>query len=79
MGCSAIPVFKNQQSYAIDKGLETYKPGEIPTWNPHAQLGNNGTDYNHAFAMLLLDGRKATATYHEIRVGDTTPTMLFVE
>jgi predicted phosphodiesterase len=79
VGCSAIPVFKSQQSYVTDKGLETSVPGQFPAWNPDAQLGNNGTDYNHAFAMLVLDGRKATATYYEIPVGSTAPTPLFVE
>jgi hypothetical protein len=79
VGCSAIPVFKNQQSYTTDKTLTTYKAGQFPAWNPNVQLGNNGVDYNHAFAMLVLDGNKATATYHEIPFGGGAPTCVFVD
>jgi hypothetical protein len=79
VGCSAIPVFRNQQSYTTDTGLETYAPGDFPTWNQHARLGNNGTDYHHAFALLELNGKKASATYWEIPMGDATPQLLLVE
>jgi hypothetical protein len=79
VGCSAIPVFKNQQSYTTDASLETYTPGQFPTWNQNAQLGNNGTDYNHAFALLELNGEKATATYWEIPPGGAAPELLVVE
>jgi len=79
VGCSAIPVFRNQQSYTTDASLETYAPGDFPTWNLHAQLGNNGTDYNHAFALLELNGKKASATYWEIPMGGATPQLLLVE
>jgi hypothetical protein len=79
VGCSAIPVFKNQQSYSTDTSLETFTPGQYSAWNHHAQLGNNGTDYNHAFAILELSGSNATATYYEIALGGTAPRLLFVE
>ncbi len=66
VGASAIPVFVNQQSYLTDTSLITQQPGVFPAWNPHAQLGNNGTDYNHAFAVLELSGQNAAVNYYEV-------------
>ena len=48
----AVPVFTNQQQYAAATGLQTYQNASLPTWNPSAILGDNGTDYNNAFAII---------------------------
>jgi predicted phosphodiesterase len=69
LGASAIPVFIQQQSYTVDRSLKCYQNGPAATWNVHAQLGNNGTDYNHCFGILELSGPKATATYYEVPIG----------
>ena len=66
VGASAIPVFVKQQSYVTDASLITQQPGVFPAWNPHAQLGDNGTDYNHAFAVLELSSQNASVNYYEV-------------
>lgn len=68
VGCSAIPVFRTQQSYQAATGLQSYG-GKLPTWQQNVQLGNNGTDYNHAFAILTLHGPTADIEYYEVPVG----------
>jgi len=55
IGCSAIPS-QNQQSLCDRHHLECVYKRTFPAGIPHAQLGNNGTDYNHAFAILELSG-----------------------
>ena len=46
------------------------KPGYIPvpTMDLNYMLGNNGTNYNHGFAMLSLSGASATVTYYQVPV-----------
>ncbi|MGA2249157.1 metallophosphoesterase family protein [Terracidiphilus sp.] len=66
VGASAVPVFTNQQSYASAAGLQTYQGAQMPVWNPGAVLGNNGTDYNNAFAMITLNGQTATVDYYQV-------------
>ena len=66
IGCSAVPVFKNQQAYALDSEPETLEAGKYPSWVAAAQLGNNGTDYNHAFAVLDLDGKQSRVDYYQV-------------
>lgn len=66
IGASAVPVFKNQQQYAADTGMQTYQDAPLPTWNPSAVLGNNGTDYNNAFAIMTLKGPSATVNYYQV-------------
>ena len=68
VGCSAVPVFKNQQSYTLDRTLVTLQPGQYPQWILSAQLGNNGTDYNHAFAILTLKDQNASVDYFEVPI-----------
>lgn len=65
VGCSAVPVFTDQQSYAPGAGLTTYNGLPLPTWNNTAITGNNGTDYNHGFAIMSLNGAAATVDYYQ--------------
>jgi len=71
LGCSAVPVFVNQQSYELKTDLATLDPGNFPSWRVDAQLGNNGTDYSHAFALLRLSEKDPKAEYYEVPVGGT--------
>lgn len=66
VGASAIPVFTNQQSYTTATGLATFQNLPMPGWNPSAILGNNGTEYNNAFAILTLKGPVATVNYYQV-------------
>lgn len=66
VGASAVPVFTNQQQYAAATGLQTYQNASLPTWNPSAILGDNGTDYNNAFAIMTLNGPTATVDYYQV-------------
>jgi len=72
VGCSAVPVFKNQQAYVLDKSLSTLDPEVFPTWIPKAQVGTNGTAYDHAFALLSLKGPNATVEYYEVPIGGSS-------
>jgi len=78
IGCSAVPVFRNQQAYVLDRNLSTLKPQVFPTWVANAQLGNNGTDYNHAFALLELTDPQASVEYYEVPLGGS-PSLLWQE
>jgi hypothetical protein len=69
VGCSAVPVFTGQQSYTPDDSLVTLEPGNKPTWEVAMQLGNNGTDYHHAFAILTLSGVAASVEYFQVPLG----------
>jgi hypothetical protein len=68
VGCSAVPVFTDQQSYTTATGLTTYNGLPMPTWNKTAITGNNGTDYNHGFAMMSLNGATATVDYYQVPI-----------
>jgi hypothetical protein len=69
VGSSAVPVFTSQQSYTLDKEPETLEPGKYPSWVALAQLGNNGTEYNHGFAVLDLDGKRSKVEYYQVPLG----------
>lgn len=71
VGCSAVPVFKDQQSYTPASGLTTPGSAALPTWNKSAVLGNNGADYNHAFALMTLNGSSATVDYYQVPILQT--------
>jgi hypothetical protein len=68
VGASAVPVFTDQQSYTSASGLETYGGAALPTWNPNGVLGNNGTDYAHAFALMTLNGASANVDYYQVPI-----------
>lgn len=68
IGCSAVPVFTAEQSYAAASGLRTYNNGALPTWNTKAVLGNNGSVYNHGFAVMTLKGASATVVYYQVPI-----------
>src|SRR4029077_12972961 len=68
IGASAVPVFTDQQKYAGAAGLQTYQNAPLPTWNPGGVLGDNGTDYAHAFAIMTLNGASANVDYYQVPV-----------
>jgi hypothetical protein len=68
LGASAVPVFVDQQSYVTAGGLQTYGNGPMPTWNPKAQLGNNGESYNNCFAIMTLKGPSANVDYYQVPI-----------
>jgi predicted phosphodiesterase len=70
LGSGAIPIFVAQRPYEPAEGL-VVPAGESgpPTTLPGTRLGDNGVVHNHAFAVLRLDGPRATVSYYE---SDTT-------
>ena len=68
VGASAVPVFLDQQAYAAATGLKTLEDQPLPAWSAIAELGNNGTDYAHAFAIMTLDGSSANVDYYQVPV-----------
>ncbi len=68
VGASAVPVFKNQQKYANASGLKTHESSPLPLWNPNGVLGDNGTDYSHAFAIMTLNGASANVDYYQVPI-----------
>ena len=70
LGSGAIPIFVAQRPYRPAEGL-IVPQGEDgpPTTLPGTQLGDNGVVHHHAFAVLHLEGPRATARYYQ---SDTT-------
>ena len=66
VGGSAVPVFKEQQSYATASGLQVLDGGDMPTWDPNRVLGSSANMYNNCFAMITLSGSSATVEYYEV-------------
>ncbi len=66
LGASAVPVFTDQQKYQSAAGLQTYQGAPMPEWDSNVVLGNNGTVYNNAFAMMTLNGSSATVAYYQV-------------
>ena len=66
VGCSAVPVFTNQQSYKPATGLKTYNGAPLPTWNSIAITGNNGLNSNHGIAMITLTGNIEKECYTKV-------------
>jgi 3',5'-cyclic AMP phosphodiesterase CpdA len=63
VGCSAIPVFVQDDYYQ-----PKYDVPLLPDPDHGAQtirLGDNGTIYNHAYAILTLDGPGARVAYYD--------------
>jgi calcineurin-like phosphoesterase family protein len=74
IGSGAIPVLVEQHPYTPVKGL-VLPEGESgpPAPLPGTQLGHDGVVYNHAFAMLRLEGRRATASYYQSDTSGAEP------
>jgi len=79
LGASAVPVFTDQQKYENATGLKTLNDGQLPTWNSIAVLGDNGTDYAHAFAIMTLDGSSASVKYYQVPVLGTASELLVTD
>ena len=55
-----------QDPYTTDTTLQGVAGIPVPTMDLTYTLGNNGTEYNHGFAMLSLCGASATVTYYQV-------------
>jgi predicted phosphodiesterase len=64
IGCGAIPVFVDSQAYQRKFPDVPLLPDPRDPSQP-VRLGNDGTTYNHAFALLELNGPKATVSYYQ--------------
>jgi hypothetical protein len=65
IGASAVPVFKDQQSYVTATGLKTLN-GTMPTWDSKSVLGVSNNMYDNCFAMMTLSGASATVEYYDV-------------
>jgi hypothetical protein len=84
IGSGAIPMLVAEDPYTPAPGLSGVGGIPVPTMNLGYELGNNGTDYYHGFAMLALSSTEATVTYYQLPIdagtGDSpTATVLFTE
>jgi hypothetical protein len=66
VGGSAVPVFRDQQSYATCPTQLQTLDGTMPTWDPKAVLATSNNMYNNCFAMMTLTGASATVEYYEV-------------
>ncbi|HVG45012.1 MAG TPA: metallophosphoesterase [Longimicrobium sp.] len=82
IGSAAIPMMVEQDPYATDPTLRGIGDPEspdyipVPTMDLTYRLGDNGTDFNHGFAMLSLSGGSATVTYYQVPVAGGSATQL---
>jgi predicted phosphodiesterase len=59
LGCSAIPVF-------VEDGFFNPKPDwNVPVLDSAGKLGNDGAVYNLGYAIMQLDGPKASIAYYQ--------------
>ena len=66
IGSAAIPEMVIQDPYTTDTTLQGVAGIPVPTMDLTYTLGNNGTEFNHGFAMLSLTGASATVTYYQV-------------
>src|SRR5947209_18105313 len=78
LGASAVPVFKDEQSYTPDAGLKYPDGAGTPVWNANAQLSTSADDYNHCYAILTLKDKDAALEYFQVDASGNT-TSLFRE
>jgi hypothetical protein len=74
LGAGAVPRLVGQSVRSPVKGM-VLPPEEQapPALVPGTTLGNNGVVDNHAFAILELDGPRATASYYQTESSDLIP------
>jgi len=79
IGSAAVPMLLEQNPYTPDPNL-ILPPGQSgpPIMDPRVRLGDNGEFYNHAYALLTLDGRAAHIAYYQV-FGDGSSTLLSEE
>jgi hypothetical protein len=65
IGASAVPVFKDQQSYVTATGLKTLIE-TMPTWDSKGVLGVSNNMYDNCFAMMTLSGASAMVEYYDV-------------
>jgi hypothetical protein len=76
IGSGAIPMLVVQDPYTTDTTLQGVAGIPVPTMDLTYKLGDNGTDFNHGFAMLSLTGATATVTYYEVPVDGGSAVLL---
>lgn len=65
IGSGAIPILVEQRPYDPAEGLSVpHGESGPPAVLPGTRLGHNGSVYHHAFAILRLEGARATASYY---------------
>jgi hypothetical protein len=53
----------------VDEGGEILKQFfPLPTWNLKGTIGDNGADYNHAFAIMTLNDATANGDYYQVPI-----------
>ncbi|HEX5725682.1 MAG TPA: metallophosphoesterase [Longimicrobiaceae bacterium] len=66
IGSGAIPMLMAEDPYTPATGLVGPDGIAVPQMNMTYQLGNDGTDYNHSFAILSLGSSGATVDYYQV-------------
>lgn len=66
IGSGAVPMLLDEHPYVQDATLSGVNDLPVPKMDPSVQLGNNGEEYNHGFAVLTLSGARATVTYYQV-------------
>jgi predicted phosphodiesterase len=69
IGAGAIPMLAADNPYTPAQG-NTLPPGEsaLPQLIPNTMLANDGTVYDHCYAIVALAGKAATVTYYQDQV-----------
>ncbi|HEX8694902.1 MAG TPA: metallophosphoesterase [Longimicrobium sp.] len=76
IGSAAVPMMVIQDPYRQDATLQGVDGIDVPQMDPSHELGNNGVEYYHGFAMLTLDAQQATVTYYQVPPGGAYQEML---
>ncbi len=72
VGASAIPVF-TPAAAAPDVMVIPLSESTRPQIVPGTALGNNGTVFNHAYAIVTVTGAALTIDYYQVDSTDATP------
>jgi hypothetical protein len=69
IGAGAIPMLVADNPYVPAQG-HALPPGEsaLPQLIPNTMLANDGTVYNHCYAVVVLAGKTAAVTYYQDQV-----------
>jgi Calcineurin-like phosphoesterase len=79
IGSAAVPTLLEEKPYTPDPSL-VLPAGQSspPIMDPSVRLGDNGEFYNHAYALLTLDGPTASIAYYQV-FGDGSSALLHQE
>lgn len=72
VGASAVPMFTPASPPPSNLSIP---PGETgpPQIEPNTELGNNGTVFNHSYALVTLNQASLTINYYQFDSTDATP------